>query len=219
MNTVFWIRHGENPANLTKEFSHKYVDYPLTPKGIAQARQTAAYFEKKQVEFLYSSPLKRARETADIIGQALRLPVTIIEEFRELNVGALELQPVSTENWRLYMSITHDWSRGKFEAAFPEGENYHQLLARTKRGLNAVLQGKRDARIIIVGHGGMLTATIGDMCPADDRVMIEQTENQNCSISELEFPENRLTATLARWADWSHLTGEAAQVVAGVPRN
>jgi probable phosphoglycerate mutase len=35
MNTIYLVRHGENPANLTKEFSCRHVDYPLTEKGIA----------------------------------------------------------------------------------------------------------------------------------------------------------------------------------------
>ena len=41
MQRVFLIRHGENQANLTKEFSYRLVDYPLNAKGILQARQTA----------------------------------------------------------------------------------------------------------------------------------------------------------------------------------
>ena len=37
MNRIYLVRHGENTANLTKEFSHRRVDYSLTPKGILQA--------------------------------------------------------------------------------------------------------------------------------------------------------------------------------------
>lgn len=40
MNIIYLVRHGENKANLTKEFSYKKVDYPLTPKGVIQAQQT-----------------------------------------------------------------------------------------------------------------------------------------------------------------------------------
>ena len=76
MTRVYLVRHGENPANLLKQFSHRLVDYSLTPKGIAQAEQTAAFFLDKRIDAIYSSPLKRARKTAEIIGAALGLPVT-----------------------------------------------------------------------------------------------------------------------------------------------
>ena len=47
VNTLYFVRHGENPANLTREFSYKMVDYPLTENGIQQAEQTAAYFASR----------------------------------------------------------------------------------------------------------------------------------------------------------------------------
>src|SRR5437588_12038201 len=92
-NKVYLVRHGENPANLTREFSHRRVDYSLTPRGIEQARQTAEFFRKGRVDELYSSPLKRALETAQIIAGAVDRPITVVEEFRELNVGRLEDEP------------------------------------------------------------------------------------------------------------------------------
>ena len=44
-NTIYLVRHGENTANITKEFSYKLVDYSLTAKGVQQAEQTAEYFK------------------------------------------------------------------------------------------------------------------------------------------------------------------------------
>ncbi len=45
MIKIYLVRHGENVANLTKEFSHRKVDHSLTPKGRLQAEQIAAYFK------------------------------------------------------------------------------------------------------------------------------------------------------------------------------
>ncbi len=90
MNLVYLLRHGENTANLTKEFSCRKIDYSLTPRGILQAQQTAAFFQSQAIDAIYASPLKRAAETAAIIADALALPVTTIEELREIDVGPLE---------------------------------------------------------------------------------------------------------------------------------
>ncbi|MGH2510245.1 MAG: histidine phosphatase family protein, partial [Ktedonobacteraceae bacterium] len=92
-NTIHLVRHGENPANITHEFSYKLIDYPLTPKGVLQATQTAEFLKGTPIDAIYSSPLKRAHETAHIIAAPHQLPVTVIEGFREVNVGELELRP------------------------------------------------------------------------------------------------------------------------------
>ncbi|MCB0162068.1 MAG: histidine phosphatase family protein, partial [Caldilineaceae bacterium] len=84
-HNFYLVRHGENPANLTKEFSYRDVDYSLTPKGVLQAQQTAAYFRNVPVDAVVASPLKRTRETAAIIADALGLPVEVMEDFREVN--------------------------------------------------------------------------------------------------------------------------------------
>jgi len=76
MNKIFFMRHGENIANITKEFSYKNVDYSLTEKGILQAKQTAEYFLNKEINFIYSSPLKRAYETAKVISDYINVNQT-----------------------------------------------------------------------------------------------------------------------------------------------
>ncbi len=58
---------------------------------------TIAYFKDKHIHKVYASPLKRARETAGIIAKEFDLPVTVLEQFREINVGLLERLP-PTEN-------------------------------------------------------------------------------------------------------------------------
>ena len=73
MNTLYLIRHGENPANITKEFSHRLVDYSLTPKGVLQAQQTGEYFKNKQIDAIYCSPLKRARTRSTMQAQPVCL--------------------------------------------------------------------------------------------------------------------------------------------------
>src|SRR6266849_4142833 len=88
---LYLVRHGENQANVTKEFSYKLVDYPLNAKGVQQAEQTAAYFQRAiPLDAAFASPLKRASQTGEIIARAQNLPLTVMEEFREVNVGEFE---------------------------------------------------------------------------------------------------------------------------------
>jgi broad specificity phosphatase PhoE len=215
MNTIYFVRHGENPANLNSEFSYKLVDYSLTPKGQLQALQTAEYFKDKQIHEIYSSPLKRTRETAAIIAQTLDLPVTILEEFREVNVGALERQPPTIENWELHDRIVAEWFFGRHEVSFPEGENYLTLLQRMRSGLCQVLQNKTGKNIIIVGHAGIFTIPLRDICRNVDVEEITQRALRNCSITkvELAISDGQPLGNLKSWGYIDHLSGEAAQFV------
>jgi broad specificity phosphatase PhoE len=217
MNTIYLVRHAENTANLTKEFSHRLVDYSLTPKGIIQAQQTAIYFRDKHIHEIYASPLKRARETADIIAQELQLPVGIKEQFREVNVGSLEGRPPDAANWALHEHILQDWREGRHASIFPDGENYTMLLARMRSGLREISAHKSNQNIIVVAHGGIITETIADLCPGVDIEQLMQQENHNCSITEIELSIDgeHMEADLKQWAYDGHLHGQAAEFVSG----
>jgi broad specificity phosphatase PhoE len=215
MNTIYLVRHGENPANINSEFSYKLVDYSLTPKGRLQAQQTAEHFRDKDIHEIYASPLKRTRETAEIIAATLGLTVTVIEEFREVNVGALERQPPSIENWEFHDRIVAEWFFGRHDVAFPEGENYYTLLQRMRTGLSQIICNKIDKNIIVVGHAGIFTIPLRDICPNVDIEEITSRYLRNCSITRLELAmiEDKPVGKLQDWAYIDHLYGEAAQFV------
>ena len=216
-NTIYLVRHGENPANITHEFSYKKVDYSLTPKGILQAQQTGEYFKGRHIHEIYASPLKRAKETAEIITQPLHLPVTTMEQFREINVGDLEGMPPTKENWRLHDRIVEAWSEGRHDVSFPGGEDYNSLLSRLRDGLLTVTTNKTGKHIVIVGHGGIFTRTIQGICPDVDVQAVSRHPNNNCSITEIELTTSgtSVIGVLERWASYSHLYGEAANLVPG----
>jgi broad specificity phosphatase PhoE len=107
MNTIFLLRHGENHANVTKEFSYKHVDYSLTEKGVLQAQQAGGYISTLGLDAIYASPLKRAHETARIVADACDLPIAgTFEDLREFNVGSLEGQTPTAALWAQF-DISH----------------------------------------------------------------------------------------------------------------
>jgi broad specificity phosphatase PhoE len=216
---LYLVRHGENLANITKEFSCRLVDYPLTPKGALQARQTAEHFASRRIDAVYSSPLKRARQTALPIAALLGLTPIVIENLREINVGTLELEPPSLRTWDLHNQILTDWYYGKYDETFPGGENFHGMWARARDALLQIARGGDARSVVAVGHGGMFTYLIRPLCPGADEVAMWQTPNHNCSITEIELDvvDGEPVGRLLRWADSSHLYGEAAQFVHPLP--
>ncbi len=220
MNHIFLLRHGENRANLTKEFSYKKTDYPLNDKGILQARQSGEALMGQSIQAIYTSPLKRALGTAQIVGEILGLSPIVEEDFRELNVGALEEMPPNEETWDRYRNVVRSWVEGHPETAFPGGENYHQLWDRYWRGMQRAMRSYPDQALLIVGHGGIFTLTLPDLCPGVNIIDLFHQESHNASITEidLEEREGQPKGRLIRWASTDHLSGEAADLVPGTPR-
>ena len=213
-NILYLVRHGENPANITKEFSYKRVDYSLTPKGVLQAEQTAAFLQNTPLAAIYASPLKRAHETAEIIARAQNLTVTVVEEFREVNVGDMELRPPTEENWREHDQIMGQWFKGNLTIPFPGGENFLELVERARRGLLAATRGRDEQHILIASHGGILATLVYYFCPQDHSLITGIMDN--CAITEIELvtdDDDILAGSISCWASSTHLSGEAAQLI------
>lgn len=219
MTKIFLVRHGENPANLTKEFSYKTIDYDLNDKGILQALQTAEYFSKYQIDGVYSSPLKRAIQTANQISSKIDKPFSIIEELREINVGYLENELPTEANWNIYFSILKEWFGGNYEKRFPKGENYLELIERFSKFLSEITKKHNRQNIVAVGHGGIFAIAIAELCKVNDKESFTIIQNHNCSISviETELVNEELKVKVIEWANYSHLSGEAANIVDGLP--
>lgn len=217
--TIYLVRHGENPANLTKELSCRKVDYPLTLKGRLQAEQTGLHFRGINVGAIYASPLKRAGETAQIIAAVNGLEIRVVENFRELDVGDLEDMGNSSQAWQIHFQVIRDWMNGKPETSFPGGENYFMARQRLRDGIEKALNNRTEGEIIIVGHGGIFSIGLLDLCPGTDAEILRRTDYHNCAISEIAMQklDGRWVGKLVRWADASHLSGEAADLVSGLP--
>jgi len=217
MNRLYLVRHGENPANINKQFSSRRIDFPLTAKGVLQAQQTAEHLAGKGVHAIYTSPMRRAVQTAEIIGARLGLPVTALEELREIDVGELELQPATPEAWAYHNEMLLDWLQGRVERAFPGGDSYLTLCARMRAALEEATRGRRDQHIVVVGHGGIFTVTMQDLCPGVDMWALLAGLAHNCSISELLLrrQDGRLVGEIVSWGAHAHLSGEAADLEPG----
>ena len=217
MNTLYLVRHGENTANLTKEFSYRKVDYSLTEKGVLQAQQTGTAFKGLKIDAIYSSPLKRASETAAILATAVGLPYTILEALREVNVGDLEDQPPTLATWEKHNQVIAAWDRGEIGVRFPGGENSLELRARFDLALHQILDGRHDQQIIAVGHGGQFTFALPQLCPQVDLSERRYRTSHNCSISTIRVKslDPGWQSEILTWSDTSHLSGLAAELVIG----
>lgn len=143
----FWfIRHGQtryNQAGLVQGV----LDVNLNETGRAQAERAGPLLVGKGITTIISSPLRRARETADIINQSLHLPISDDAELREVSFGGKEGQPL--DPW------FQEWVAGRYT---PENaESFAALRARVEAALCRILA-TQEGLLLIVAHGGVLRA-------------------------------------------------------------
>jgi len=211
MNHLYLVRHGQSVANANFTFCGQ-TDSPLSKSGVLQAEQTATYFADKRLDYIYSSPLIRAKHTASLIAKPHGLSVMTLPEFMEFDLGQLEGQPGNPKTWQQYRNITQQWIAGHIDTAFPEGESYRTVRTRMIKGLRQILTEKNNQYIMIVAHGGLFAATTteitaqtnGDHSP-QHRIM------HNCAVTKVKITqtERDLHGQLIYWAQDDHIHGEA----------
>src|ERR1700693_4298759 len=92
---AFWfLRHGETDWN-AQNLSQGAVDIPLNETGLAQARSASLLLRGRVIVAIISSPLSRAKVTADIAAAQLGLPVQIDDGLKEVAFGVMEGKPMS----------------------------------------------------------------------------------------------------------------------------
>jgi broad specificity phosphatase PhoE len=196
---AWYIRHGHNLANQPpRRLSHKVVDYPLTELGVSQATTLVRRLSGERAPaVIYASPLRRAVQTAEIIARSADGDVVIVEELRELNVGDLDGRS-DDEAWAIHDQVLADWQAGRHDSAFPGGEDYHQAAMRLAAALRNALRHPDGARVLFIGHGGILHATIPAICPGTPN---PATDLRNCGIAELELrpAPDGVTGILNQW--------------------
>jgi len=142
----FWfLRHGETDWN-AQGLSQGNVDIPLNQVGQAQARRAARTLVGLGIATIVASPLSRARVTAETVGEALGLPVSIDDDLRETAFGEQEGKPMG--DWY------DDWIRGDYTPA--GGESFATLLARAIAAVNRATA--LPGPVLVVAHGALFRA-------------------------------------------------------------
>ncbi len=89
ISRIYLVRHGQTDANL-HHIVQGQTDTPLNASGIIQAKQVAEKLKKVSPEFVLSSDLKRAKQTAEIIAKACQSPIKFDSRLREMKLGNWE---------------------------------------------------------------------------------------------------------------------------------
>lgn len=151
---LYFIRHGLTQGNLDGKYIGQ-TDLSLCPEGAKTIRDLAAIDIYPSVQKVYSSPLTRCLETAEIIYPENKL--MIVDEISEMNFGEFEGK---TQQQLKDLPDYINWIKGGMDACPPNGENYGNFTLRCIEGLDAIFTDMMRAdvtRAACITHGGVIT--------------------------------------------------------------
>lgn len=206
--TIMLIRHGETEWNILGKFQGS-TDIPLSNEGIRQAFMLKERL-KSDFDYIFSSPLKRAYETAKILCDESVKHVSIAEEIREINFGKWEGLTVKGIAEK-YPDIFNEWRNDKREGKFCGGDmSTLNASIRAKNCIMEIANKHKGKKIVIVAHGGIIKAGLIGIFEWD-MSMYHKIALGNTCVNTITFNDDMKPALLGL-NDTNHLDCEVTQV-------
>ena len=187
--TIVLVRHGETDWNRDNRFQG-HADPPLNDVGRTQARALAGELSSRRFAAAYTSPLRRAAETAAILGDALQLEPRLDTSLMEVDVGSwsgltrTEVEGRFPQGYARWLEYGHGWD---------DGETYDELGARVVSGLVRIGREHDGGEVLAVTHGGPIRSALA----AAERVPFEEARRSihvigNCAVVQLVVRDGKL---------------------------
>lgn len=196
-NKYFVMRHGGTEGNLKEIVSFKkQASDKLTANGIKGVENSAEKLKYKKIDFIFSSPFTRTKETAEIIRKKLNLKdnqVIFDDRIKEIDPGEFD-----GKSWYEYHKHIYDSGPGWFDRKIKNGESFKDVYQRVADFLFEIEKKYKNKNILIITHGGpawLAFVASGIHLPekkeykiANDYVFVDDFKRfSNAEIRELPF--------------------------------
>jgi phosphoserine phosphatase len=154
VTTILLARHGETDWNREDRFQG-HADPPLNRTGRAQAVDLSVALMAEELAAVYSSPLRRALETAEVVAASHGLEPVPVDDLREVDVGSwsgltrAEVEDRFPEQFRRWLDYGQGWE---------DGETYEEMGRRAVEALLRLAAAHEGERVLAVTHGGPIRA-------------------------------------------------------------
>lgn len=143
---LYVTRHGQTQYNIEVRICGR-SNVKLTEKGIKQAQKLADDMKDKKIDLIISSPLIRAKATADIVSDKIKAPVIVDDRLVERDYGATDGTYEGTPGFM------DKWVQ--FGHVYPEGESLLRVVQRVYNFLDEIKEKYKDKTVMVISHGGV----------------------------------------------------------------
>ncbi len=200
MTRLLLVRHGITESNSTRRFAG-YSDVELSPDGYRQVEKLRHRLANEKIDAVYSSDLKRALVTAEVISPEHKTDIIACPELREMNYGQAEGLTFEEIKSR-YPELAELITNFDLRLEFPDGEGFHGFIERVVRFLDRLEKHEPSETILVVSHSGALRTLVCHLLGIDQNHW-RQIRLDNASLSIVDtYPQGAIISLLN---DASHL--------------
>ena len=202
MTRLLIVRHAESAFNDQNRIQG-HQDSRLTFKGLYQAQHLARKIKKIKIDKIYSSDLGRAYATTLEITRHTRLRIVRDPLLREIHLGDWEgMTPEEVDE--LYDRGYQKWLKSPSSIKIPRGEGIQHFKKRVVGRVRAIARSNRGKTVLVVTHGGAITALLADWLRADFDHLLLNLQIDNTSITTVDETEKKVRLHCIN--DTSHLS-------------
>ncbi len=178
---IYITRHGQTDSNKERRLMGQKINDSLNEVGIKQSEELAKSLLKEEFDIVFSSPLKRALETSEIIKKQLNIPIITDKRLTERDFGSLSGKSWDEiENSSPWTTRENDLAQ-KYDYSSFGGETAKDVEKRLIDFLEYLKKEYSDKKILIVAHGGI--AKLLQHIYRDKEVFTPK----NCTVSSFEI--------------------------------
>ena len=159
---IIFLRHGQAKNNTERILSGRTPGVPLTDKGITQAQQTAELLEDMNISAIYSSPIQRAKHTAEIVGEHNSIDVQIDDRLIELDMGKFTGIPYD-EIFASHGNVFLKFYNGELEIAHNGVETFADVKKRVTSIVVEIIEKHPDQNVVLVTHMDPIKAMLSNV--------------------------------------------------------
>lgn len=189
---LYLIRHGETDWNIVKRLQGA-TDIPLNENGEALARETAEGLKEIPFDIIFTSPLKRAYRTAEIVKGDREIPIISDDRIREIGFGDYEGLISKTESYSIPdPEFKFFFTKTDCYKTPPNGEPIESLLERTNEFLEELKKREdlKDKTILVSTHGAAVRALLSNIEHCDIAHFWGKGVHKNCGVSCVELVDD-----------------------------
>ena len=202
MGKIFIVRHGQTSGNSARKY-FGITDIELNEEGIIQAGLISKRLERENICRIYSSNLKRAFKTAEIIAKPHKINVESKKDLMEINFGDWE-GLIFQEIQKSYPHEFSKWQNNIMDFTIPHGESVLELKKRVEPAFNEILNSARENNVVIVTHGGPIRVILSRiLSPNALETTFWKIKQDNAALNIIENIDNTQVISLVN--DTSHL--------------
>lgn len=200
MSKLLLVRHGITESNVARRFAG-CTDIEMSAAGREQVEKLRDRLKGEKIDAVYSSDLKRALVTAELIAEGHNVEIVACPELREVDYGSCEGLTFQEING-LYPEVAGSITKFSFDLKFPGGESFEDFMERVSKFMDRLGKHTPDETIVIVSHSGPIRTLIWHLLGIGQEHWW-QIRIDNASLSIVEtYPRGAILSLLN---DTSHL--------------